>query len=232
MAKNWTIDIERLMRLEPISALSNERLEELAKLAYIERVSIGVSLFREGDLDNQTLYLLQGDVQLSSSDGSFDEVVSSRHNTAKFPLDDSQPRQVSCVALGLVEFLRIDNSVLDYMMMWDQLAVQEELLGENQAEEHVEEKVEQEIDEAKNNIDSLANEVKIEIENKVDSVKITVDSIINSEKQVLEQEAKEILDSLKAGNIDIFKNIDSLFKKKKTGLGGKIKLPKILKGLE
>lgn len=127
MAKNSTIDIERLARLEPISALSNERLDELAKLAYVERVSIGVSLFREGDLDNQTLYLLQGDVQLTSSDGKFDEVISSRHNSAKFPLDDSQPRQVSCVALGLVEFLRIDNSVLDYMMMWDQLAVQEEL---------------------------------------------------------------------------------------------------------
>ncbi len=130
MAKNSTIQIERLMRLEPISTLSNERLEELAKLAYVERVSIGVSLFREGDLDNQTMYLLQGDVQLSSSDGSFDEVISSRHNSAKFPLDDSQPRQVSCVALGLVEFLRIDNSVLDYMMMWDQLAVQEELLND------------------------------------------------------------------------------------------------------
>lgn len=128
MAKNSTIDIERLVRLEPISALSNERLDELAKLAYVERVSIGVSLFREGDLDNQTLYLLHGDVQLTSSDGNFDEVISSRHNSAKFPLDDSQPRQLSCVALGLVEFLRIDNSVLDYMMMWDQLAVQEELL--------------------------------------------------------------------------------------------------------
>lgn len=128
MAKNSTIDIERLMRLEPISALSNERLEELAKLAYVERVSIGVSLFREGDLDNQTLYLLHGDVQLTSSDGHFEEVISSRHNSAKFPLDDSQPRQLSCVALGLVEFLRIDNSVLDYMMMWDQLAVQEEAL--------------------------------------------------------------------------------------------------------
>lgn len=126
------------MRLEPISALSNERLEELAKLAYVERVSIGVSLFREGDLDNQTLYLLQGDVQLSSSDGSFDEIISSRHNSAKFPLDDSQPRQVSCVALGLVEFLRIDNSVLDYMMMWDQLAVQEELEDEKKAEAEAE----------------------------------------------------------------------------------------------
>ncbi len=135
MAKNSTINIERLMCLEPLSTLSNERLEELAKLAYVERVSIGVSLFREGDLDNQTLYLLQGDVQLSSSDGSFDEVISSRHNSAKFPLDDSQPRQVSCVALGLVEFLRIDNSVLDYMMMWDQLAVQEELLGEKKQED-------------------------------------------------------------------------------------------------
>ncbi len=153
MAKNSTIDIERLMRLEPLSALSNERLDELANLAYIERVSIGVSLFREGDLDNQTLYLLQGDVQLSSSDGSFDEVVTSRHNTAKFPLDDSQPRQVSCVALGLVEFLRIDNSVLDYMMMWDQLAVQEELLGKSETDKLQEKEYAAELSVADTNVD-------------------------------------------------------------------------------
>jgi len=181
MAKKYTVDIERLMRLEPISALSNERLEELAKLAYIERVSIGVSLFREGDLDNQTLYLLNGDVQLSSSDGSFDEVISSRHNTAKFPLDDSQPRQVSCVALGLVEFLRIDNSVLDYMMMWDQLAVQEELLDEQKAEE-------QKSDEAK-------DESGEDIEEKVGSDELAdeQDEVEpNTEEIVLKQEAEKL----------------------------------------
>jgi len=154
MVKNSTIQIERLMCLEPISALSNERLEELAKLAYVERVSIGVSLFREGDLDNQTMYLLQGDVQLSSSDGSFDEVISSRHNSAKFPLDDSQPRQVSCVALGLVEFLRIDNSVLDYMMMWDQLAVQEELLNDQKEKVKDEVKPKEVKEEVKQDVES------------------------------------------------------------------------------
>jgi len=177
MAKNSTIDIERLVRLEPISALSNERLEELAKLAYVERVSIGVSLFREGDLDNQTLYLLQGDVQLTSSDGSFDDVISSRHNTAKFPLDDSQPRQVSCVALGLVEFLRVDNSVLDYMMMWDQLAVQEELLGEKK-EANAEDEKEKANTEDENNENST--NVDMEAEN---SKKETTEEIKLEEKK-------------------------------------------------
>ena len=178
------------MRLEPISALSNERLDELAKLAYVEKVSIGVSLFREGDLDNQTLYLLQGDVQLSSSDGSFDEVVSSRHNTAKFPLDDSQPRQVSCVALGLVEFLRIDNSVLDYMMMWDQLAVQEELLEESQSRQaDAQENEHEEANEQTESTESADN-----TEDNGDTESVTDEDIIESSEETVEKASVEEAD--------------------------------------
>jgi len=179
------------MRLEPISALSNERLDELAKLVYIEKVSIGVSLFREGDLDNQTLYLLQGDVQLSSSDGSFDEVVSSRHNTAKFPLDDSQPRQVSCVALGLVEFLRIDNSVLDYMMMWDQLAVQEELFEQSQVQQGDAQENEREAV----NEQTESSESADHIENNGDTKSVTDEDSIKSSGEA-EQDAAQLSEKM------------------------------------
>lgn len=121
------ITLERLKSLEPIAHLSAERQEELAGLAYTERLAAGVSIFREGDVDNQTTYLLEGDVQLTSTDGKIDKVFTSKDKQAKFPIDDSQPRQASCVTLSRSEIVRIDNSVLDYMMMWDQLAVSEQL---------------------------------------------------------------------------------------------------------
>ena len=138
------ISIERLKKLEPISNLSQERLEELVTLSYVERMPIGMSLFREGEIDNQTIYLLEGDVQLTSADGKIDKVISANKDEAKFPIDDSQPRQVSGIALGRIDVLRIDNSILDYMMMWDQLAVSEETSAE-EAEQQVAEKSEEKI---------------------------------------------------------------------------------------
>jgi len=126
MGDSLSITVEQLQKLEPLSTLSIERLEELVSLSYVEKLPIGVSIFHEGDIDNQTVYLLDGDVQLTTSDQKIDKVISGSQEEAKYPLDDSQPRQVSCSALCRVELIRIDNSVLEYMMMWDQLAVSEE----------------------------------------------------------------------------------------------------------
>ena len=126
MGNSLALTVARLQKLEPLSTLSEERLEELASLSYVEKLPIGVSIFHEGDIDNQTVYLLDGDVQLTSANKKIDKVITNRQDEAKYPLDDSQPRQVSCSALCRVELIRIDNSVLDYMMMWDQLAVSEE----------------------------------------------------------------------------------------------------------
>lgn len=120
-----------LKKFEPLSTLSDERLAELAGLTFMEELNMGVTLFSEGDIDGQTVYLVNGDVNIKSSDGSIDIVVSAGSEQAKFPLDDSQPRQTSCIALGKVRVLRIDNSVLDYMMTWDQLAVSENVPRES-----------------------------------------------------------------------------------------------------
>lgn len=127
MARRDRITLEQLRNLEPLSSLSTARLEELVPLTDIEELGIGHGLFREGDIDNQTIFLLDGDVQMSTADGKLDCVFSHRMDEARFPLDDSQPRQVSCTALTRVKVARIDNSVLEYMLMWDQMAVSEQI---------------------------------------------------------------------------------------------------------
>jgi len=124
------LTIELLKQYEPIASLSTERLEELITLVSFDSPGIGVSFFREGDIDNQTVYLVEGDIQISSSDGSMNRVISSRDREARFPLVDGQPRQATATALTRARVIRIENSILDYMMMWDQMAVSENVMAQ------------------------------------------------------------------------------------------------------
>jgi rhodanese-related sulfurtransferase len=126
MSDKQKITIEQLKALEPISILSVERLEELQGLVDVEELSMGVTIFREGDVDNQSVYLLNGDVQMTSVSQNLSTVMTHKTADAKYPLAEGQPRQISCTAITLAKVLRIDNSILDYMLTWDQLAVAEE----------------------------------------------------------------------------------------------------------
>ena len=138
MSKKEKITIEELKAFEPISALSIERLEELQGLVDVEVLGVGVTLFREGDVDNQSVYLIEGDVQMTSvSDQSLNTMLTHKVNDAKHPLAEGQPRQLTCTAMTITKILRIDNSILDYMLTWDQLAVAEEV--EKELEEEVKE---------------------------------------------------------------------------------------------
>lgn len=127
MSKKQKISVEQLKIFEPISSLSLERLEELQGLVDVEDLGIGVSIFREGDVDDQSVYLLDGEVHLTSdSDQTQNTIISHKVDDAKHPLAEGQPRQLNCTAMTLVKVLRVDNSILDYMLTWDQLAVAEE----------------------------------------------------------------------------------------------------------
>ena len=133
MSKKQKITIEQLKAFEPISILSVERLEELQGLVDVEVLGVGVTIFREGDVDNQSVYLLDGDVQMTSVlDRGLDKVISYKAEDAKHPLAEGQPRQMTCTAMTLAKVLRVDNGVLDYMMTWDQLAVAEEVIEEKE----------------------------------------------------------------------------------------------------
>lgn len=127
MGNQAKVSLEGLQSFEPLATLSKERLEELQGLADVQELGMGVNVFREGEVDNQSVFLLKGDVQLTSiAERDKETIISHTSEEARHPLVDSQPRQMSCTAMTLVEVMRIDNSILDYMMTWDQLAVAEE----------------------------------------------------------------------------------------------------------
>lgn len=130
-----SIDETVLMRLEPIAALSPERVRELAALCYPETVPAGGTLFREGERDGRAVFLLRGEVRLSSAVAGLNRTVRAGTPETRAPLPgealpssearhalaDKQPRQATAVAETDVEVLPIDGELLEIMLTWDQL---------------------------------------------------------------------------------------------------------------
>lgn len=116
-------DLERLRQFVPLFSLSEERLRELSALAARDVIKPGVHLFHEGDVDNQTLYLVQGQVRLQDAETRDERIIRADTSAARHPIGDCQPRRMSAVAVTELEVLRIDNNVLDYMITWDQLGL-------------------------------------------------------------------------------------------------------------
>ena len=116
------IDKKVLRDLVPINALSAAHIEEITRKAVIEEVRAGRYLFRSGDRDYQSVYLLQGSIELL---GNGREVVSTVHagsEAALHPLAHKQPRQLSARASGKVTVARVDSSLLDVLLTWDESA--------------------------------------------------------------------------------------------------------------
>ncbi len=112
----------QLRGFQPLASLSDARLEELLGLSCVERLGMGTTIFRKGDVDGQSVFVLQGNVQLSGAGRTLERVVSGGSDAACAALDPSQPHQVDAVSLSAVTLLRIDNSILDYMLSWEQLS--------------------------------------------------------------------------------------------------------------
>lgn len=106
----------------PLDALSSGHLSELAKKVVVEDLQAGQFLFRAGDRDQQTLYLLAGRVELINASGKTIGVVDARSATAKHPLAHRQPRQLSARAVDTVTVVRVDSGLLDVLLAWGESA--------------------------------------------------------------------------------------------------------------
>lgn len=94
---------------------------DLAGKTHIEDLAKGKSLFKKGDKDNFSYYLIQGDVALVSGDG-LDKLLSGGTAQSRFPLDHHRPRQASAITQTDIRYIRIDNDLLDILLTWNQNA--------------------------------------------------------------------------------------------------------------
>lgn len=113
------MDQDLLKTLIPINSLTPENFKELSAKTTVERLPAGSQLFEQGDCDEDSFYLLSGEVTLSSDDGPSCDVAAGSDD-ARYPLAQLKPRQYTGTAKSPVTIARVDSALLDRLLTWDQ----------------------------------------------------------------------------------------------------------------
>jgi CRP-like cAMP-binding protein/rhodanese-related sulfurtransferase len=126
-----SLDPAQLKAFSPLDGLKAENLRALSDKAVVQELPGGRFLFRKGDTDRRTIYVVSGEVELRDGDRML-TVVEGDTPSARSPLAPGLPRRVSARARSRVEFISVDSDLLDVMLTWDQTGTYEvnELRGE------------------------------------------------------------------------------------------------------
>jgi HD-like signal output (HDOD) protein len=103
---------EILNQLNPLHHLSDDQLELLSRSLTIYSAGKGLKILQLGDTTEFSLYLLKGRVQLHSEDGRISE-ISADTPKALNPIANLIPRRYSVEALSPVEYLMVDNALIN-----------------------------------------------------------------------------------------------------------------------
>lgn len=114
------VDKQILRSLVPANALNAENFQELASKARLEEIPAGRFLFKKGDMDRTTVYVLTGEVEILG-DGA-GSVVKGGTPEGRQPLANKQPRQMSARTRTSCTVTRVDSDLLDILLTWDQLS--------------------------------------------------------------------------------------------------------------
>jgi len=105
--------------LIPLNSLSPERFRELSEKIVVEEVKAGRYLFRKGDRDNQTIYLLEGTISLIDGFRKVAGEIQAGTDLSRHPISNLQPRQYAARAVSRSVIARIDSGLLDVFLTWD-----------------------------------------------------------------------------------------------------------------
>ncbi len=122
-----------LKRFSPLDGLKRDNLAALARKVQIRELSPGQILFKEGDTEKRTFYIVNGTLELQDS-GKTVGTVEGGTDFAKNPVAPVYPRRVSAKARDRVQFISVDSDLLDVMLTWDQTGTYEvsELQGQQE----------------------------------------------------------------------------------------------------
>jgi CRP-like cAMP-binding protein len=126
------VSTELLRGFSPLDGLKRDNLAALARKVQIREMSPGQVLFKEGDTEKRTLYILTGILELVDQ-GKLVGTVEGGSEMARNPIAPVYPRRVSARARDRVQFIAIDSDLLDVMLTWDQTGTYEvsELAGKS-----------------------------------------------------------------------------------------------------
>ncbi len=118
-AAKQLIDENHLNRFTPLSTLTPALLDEVIRHASIERFPPGYRLFNQHQRDQQTFFLLSGQLALIS-DGEPSSMLRADGPEAHQPIAPDQPRRLTALASTSVTVLSIDSAKLDELLQCNQ----------------------------------------------------------------------------------------------------------------
>jgi len=125
MSETPTVELSLLRTFSPLDGLKGENLRALARKTTLRDLAQGRLLFKEGDSDKRTFYLVSGTVDLLA-DGHIVGSVKGGTPDARHPLAPVLPRRCTArVASDRIEYVSIDSDLLDVLLTWDQTGTYE-----------------------------------------------------------------------------------------------------------
>ncbi len=111
-----------LARLYPLDSLRPENLEQLAREAELVELGRGEVLFRAGDIDEHTVFVLNGRVRGEYPDGKRKETDAATLQ-GRYALGDMQPRRFTATVDSIsATFVKLDRRYMEKVLCWDQLS--------------------------------------------------------------------------------------------------------------
>src|SRR5688572_1959062 len=98
MADAREVSVELLRTLTPLEGMKRENLHALAKKVTVKQLTAGRTLFKEGDTDKRTIWIVSGLVELSEH-GRTVGMIEGGSAEARAPLNQSMPRKITARAV-------------------------------------------------------------------------------------------------------------------------------------
>jgi CRP-like cAMP-binding protein/rhodanese-related sulfurtransferase len=113
------VNLAILKTFSPLDGLKAENLHALARKIHIREMAGGRTLFKEGDSEKKTFYLVNGSVELRADD-KLVGTIRSGSPEARAALAPGLPRKFTARASDDIEYIMIDSDLLDVLLTWDQ----------------------------------------------------------------------------------------------------------------
>src|SRR5688572_29816591 len=124
MAEEREASVQVLKSFTPLDGLKRDNLAALSKKVSIRTMSAGRLLFKEGDTDKRTVWLVSGMLEIKEGERTI-AMIRGGTPEARNPLFPQHPRRVSARAMDEISYLSIDSELLDVMITWDQTGTYE-----------------------------------------------------------------------------------------------------------
>jgi len=125
MSEPAPTELSILRSFSPLDGLRSENLRALSRKTSVREMSQGRTLFKEGDADKRTFYLVSGIVELLG-EGKIISTIRANTPDARHAIAPILPRRCSArVASEKIEYLSIDSDLLDVLITWDQTGAYE-----------------------------------------------------------------------------------------------------------